>query len=96
MTLAALRRFLRFDLLRRRAEDAAVQRSIAQLRIKTPTPTRGRHALGRQPAEGRPGQVPADRTRVLLLDEPTRGIDVGAKAEIYALISELAQAGPAS
>ena len=31
--------------------------------------------------------------RVLLLDEPTRGIDVGAKAEIQALISELAEAG---
>ena len=30
---------------------------------------------------------------MLLLDEPTRGIDVGAKAEIYALISELAGRG---
>ena len=33
------------------------------------------------------------RPRVLLLDEPTRGIDVGAKAEIYGLISQLAQGG---
>jgi rhamnose transport system ATP-binding protein len=31
--------------------------------------------------------------RVLILDEPTRGIDVGAKAEVHALIDELAQAG---
>ncbi len=31
--------------------------------------------------------------RVLLLDEPTRGVDVGAKAEIYRLIAELAKAG---
>ena len=31
--------------------------------------------------------------RVLLLDEPTRGVDVGAKAEIYRLISELSAAG---
>jgi ribose transport system ATP-binding protein len=31
--------------------------------------------------------------RVLLLDEPTRGIDVGAKAEIQALVDELAAAG---
>jgi ABC-type sugar transport system ATPase subunit len=33
------------------------------------------------------------RPKVLLLDEPTRGIDVGAKAEIYALISRLAKDG---
>ncbi len=32
-------------------------------------------------------------TRVLILDEPTRGIDVGAKVEIYQLINELTAAG---
>ena len=36
------------------------------------------------------------RCRVLLLDEPTRGVDVGAKAEIYRLIGELAAAGSPS
>ena len=35
------------------------------------------------------------RADVLLLDEPTRGIDVGSKAEIYRLISEQAAAGKA-
>jgi ribose transport system ATP-binding protein len=35
----------------------------------------------------------AARPKVLLLDEPTRGIDVNAKREIYAFIDELAQAG---
>lgn len=33
------------------------------------------------------------RPKVLLLDEPTRGIDVNAKSELYSLISELARAG---
>jgi len=35
----------------------------------------------------------ATQPRVLIMDEPTRGIDVGAKAEVHALISQLAQAG---
>ena len=36
----------------------------------------------------------AAQCRILILDEPTRGVDVGAKAEIHALIDELAAAGP--
>jgi ribose transport system ATP-binding protein len=35
----------------------------------------------------------ASEPKVLIMDEPTRGIDVGAKAEVHALMSELAQAG---
>ena len=37
----------------------------------------------------------AARCRILILDEPTRGVDVGAKAEIHALIDELAAEGSA-
>jgi ABC-type sugar transport system ATPase subunit len=37
----------------------------------------------------------ASRPAVLILDEPTRGVDVGAKAEIYAIIDALAQQGVA-
>ena len=39
------------------------------------------------------GRWLARRPKVLILDEPTRGIDVGAKAEIYRLVSELAAEG---
>src|SRR5690606_27790931 len=38
MTLAALERWMRFDIIRRRAENAAVRESITNLRIKTPSP----------------------------------------------------------
>jgi ABC-type sugar transport system ATPase subunit len=39
------------------------------------------------------GRWLARRPKVLILDEPTRGVDVGAKAEIYRLIAELAEEG---
>ena len=54
----------------------------------------GGQPLGRQPAEGRrwrAGWRPS--RRVLILDEPTQGVDVGAKAEIHRLMSELAGRG---
>lgn len=94
VTLAALARFLRFTVLRRRAEDAAVRRSIDQLHIKTP----GLAAPVDTLSGGNQQKVVLAKClltapTVLLLDEPTRGIDVGAKAEIYALISGLAHRG---
>ena len=52
---------------------------------------RDRHALRRQPAEGRAGRWLATEPKVLIVDEPTRGIDVGAKSEVHRLLSELAQ-----
>ena len=50
--------------------------------------------VGRQPAEGHPRPLAADATRdFLILDEPTRGIDVGTKAEIQKLVLQLAEEG---
>jgi len=52
-----------------------------------------RHAFGREPAEGRPGEWIETRPRVLLLDEPTRGVDVGSKHEIYELMTQWTKDG---
>ena len=94
MTLAALRRFMRLFLVRRRAEDAAVQRSVTQLRIKTPGPAAPVDTLsGGNQQKVALAKCLLTEPRVLLLDEPTRGIDVGAKAEIYTLIEALAEQG---
>jgi ribose transport system ATP-binding protein len=94
MTLAALGRFLRFDLIRQRAENRAVGDSIDRLRIKTPAPTTEVERLsGGNQQKVLLARCLLTQPHVLLLDEPTRGIDVGAKAEIYGLISELAQGG---
>ena len=51
--------------------------------------------LGRQPAEGRAGEVARHRAALLIVDEPTRGIDVGTKAEVHRLLGELAGRGVA-
>ncbi len=79
-----------------RAERRAVQWSIKELAIKT--------AGGNVPVTSLSGGNQQKcilarwllvEPKVLLLDEPTRGIDVGAKAEIYALIRKLASQGRA-
>ena len=80
----------------RRAESRAVEASIKRLAIKT--------AGGRAPVTSLSGGNQQKcilarwllvEPKVLLLDEPTRGIDVGAKAEIYLLIRRLAAEGMA-
>jgi len=96
ISLAALRDFLRFGVLRKQQEKQAVARSITQLRIKTPMPATLVATLSggnQQKVVLAKGLLTAPR--VLLLDEPTRGIDVGAKAEIYTLITQLAKSGAA-
>lgn len=96
LTLAALGRFLHLNIIRRRAENAAVQRSIEQLRIKTPTAATEVDKLsGGNQQKVVLAKCLLTRPQVLLLDEPTRGIDIGAKAEIYAIISRLAGEGAA-
>jgi ABC-type sugar transport system ATPase subunit len=96
ITLAALGRFLRLHVLRQRAENDAVSRSIEQLRIKTPNTGIAVDKLsGGNQQKVALAKSLLTRPQVLLLDEPTRGIDIGAKAEIYGLISRFAQEGAA-
>ena len=96
MTLAALKRFVSNGFLRLRAESAAVQRSIEQLHIKTPSAAVNVDTLsGGNQQKVALAKCLLTEPRIFLLDEPTRGIDVGAKAEIYALVSHLAQEGAA-
>jgi ribose transport system ATP-binding protein len=80
--------------LDRRLERRQVQGYIERLRIKTPS-TRQivRNLSGGNQQKVVLAKWLAARPKVLLLDEPTRGIDVNAKREIYALIDQLTRDG---
>jgi len=96
MTLAALKRFLSMGFIRFAAEEQAVENAIQQLHIKTPNSEVDVDTLsGGNQQKVALAKCLMTRPIILLLDEPTRGIDVGAKAEIYTLVSHLAQEGAA-
>jgi ribose transport system ATP-binding protein len=97
LSLAALRRdqkkagFLDFAKEKKISEEM-----IQAMRVKTPHD----HQIIRYLSGGNQQKVVlgkwlAMKPKILLLDEPTRGIDVGAKSEIYALMEELAESGVA-
>ena len=96
MSLASLRRDQRGGFLNRAAERAISDQMIQAMRVKTPSDRQIVQFLsGGNQQKVVLGKWLAMKPKVLLLDEPTRGIDVGAKAEIYALMHRLAEQGMA-
>ena len=95
-TLTTLDDVARLGVLDLRAERRLAQRLVDRLRIRAASLDQEVVNLsgGNQQKEGLARWLAA-RCRVLLFDEPTRGIDVGAKAEIYELIGELVEQGVA-
>ncbi len=94
VTIAALGHFLRGLTIDRSKERTAVRDAIRDLRIKTPSALSIVNDLsGGNQQKVVIAKCLLTRPRVLLMDEPTRGIDVGAKAEIYALMKRLAADG---
>jgi D-xylose transport system ATP-binding protein len=94
LTLSVLRRFAQRFLLDHGARRTASQGQVDSLHIRTPglTVAAGNLSGGNQQKVVL-GKWLLTNPKVLLLDEPTRGIDVGAKAEIYELIARLAGQG---
>jgi len=93
-SLAALDRFTRFGFVRRGEERALAQRFSDRLRVKTPSlETLIASLSGGNQQKVALAKWLARECRVLIVDEPTRGVDVGAKAEIHALLDELACQG---
>jgi ribose transport system ATP-binding protein len=94
VTIAALRQYARAGVVHGPRERRAVVQAIRDVGIKTA----GRMAAVRTLSGGNQQKVVfakqlLTRPRLLLLDEPTRGVDVGAKAEIYRLLAELTGEG---
>ena len=93
-TLPSLKRFAPFNLIRRDRECKVAEEQIRSLKIKTP----GTESLVVNLSGGNQQKVVLGKwlsmdPKVMILDEPTRGIDVGAKAEIYRLMRDLAERG---
>lgn len=96
ISLASLRRVSRFGWLRHREEYDLAEKYIGQLRIKATSPHMNVGAL----SGGNQQKVALARwlaiaPKVLILDEPTQGVDVAAKAEIHSLMMDLAELGVA-
>jgi ABC-type sugar transport system ATPase subunit len=80
--------------VRRKAERSLVRRYVERLRVKTPSldsPTAGLSGGNQQKIAL--AKWLARECAILIVDEPTRGVDVGAKAEIHHLLDELACQG---
>ncbi|MDQ2960204.1 MAG: sugar ABC transporter ATP-binding protein, partial [Candidatus Dormibacteraeota bacterium] len=89
-----LHRLSRHGLMRPAAERALAESLVAQLHIRPPDPERPvRQLSGGNQQKIALGKWLATDPSVLLLDEPTRGIDIGAKEEVYELIRSLARQG---
>jgi ABC-type sugar transport system, ATPase component len=94
ITLSILGEISRSGWLLRRKEQAMAKEQVERLGVRTPgisTPVQ--HLSGGNQQKVLVGKLLVTRPEVLILDEPTRGVDVGAKAEIHRLIVELARQG---
>ena len=94
MSLAILSRLNLGGFVKRRQERSIVQRYIEQLRVKTTSLDAGIDGLsGGNQQKVALAKWLARECDILIVDEPTRGVDVGAKAEIHRLLDELACQG---
>ena len=96
ISLCSLSRTIRYGFLNRQAEEELVAEAIDQIGIKTSSQAaRIKQLSGGNQQKCIISRWLLTKPKVLLLDDPTRGIDDGEKADLYTLIDSLCQAGMA-
>lgn len=94
ITLANVSQFPSSKILNLRAETETAEEYKRDLRIQTPSLDRAvRYLSGGNQQKVVLARWLASESKILIFDEPTRGIDVGAKAEVFALMNHLTQRG---
>lgn len=93
-TLKSLNEFMKLFRVDRKKEEEMTEEYIRYLNIKTPTQMQIMHNLsGGNQQKVLIARWLMTKPKILILDEPTRGIDVGAKSEIYSIMNNLAKEG---
>jgi ABC-type sugar transport system ATPase subunit len=96
VSVLRLKSISRFGFVRRGVERLLATRLVEQLDVRPRNPeARARTLSGGNQQKVVIGRWLAESLRILLMDEPTRGVDVGAKAEIHKLMRALAEEGMA-
>ena len=94
ISVSVLKQVSNAGILSKKKEDDLAQQYISSLRIKTPSvKEKVKNLSGGNQQKVVLARCLATRPKVLMLDEPTRGVDANAKHEIYKLIFELSEAG---
>jgi rhamnose transport system ATP-binding protein len=97
LSLAMLDSLSRCGFIRSRREQSMIQRQMSELSIRASSPQAPAETLsGGNQQKLVLGKWLASQPAVLILDEPSRGVDVGAKAQVHRLIRQLAEQGLAT
>lgn len=95
-TLSSIKRFCKFGVINEKKERECIQYYCDKLEVKTPSYEKEvQHLSGGNQQKVIVGKWLATNSDVIIFDEPTRGIDVGTKHEIYEIIDQLADEGHA-
>lgn len=95
-TLASIKKYCRFGVINSKKEKACIESYCKKLQVKTPSYEQEvQYLSGGNQQKVIVGKWLATDSEIIIFDEPTRGIDVGTKHEIYEIIHSLADEGRA-